>query len=48
MLKDQDRIFRNLYNDFGWEINESFKRGDWFETKKIISKGKEWIIKEVP
>ena len=36
MLKDEDRIFKNLYNDFGWEIDDAIKRGDWSETKKII------------
>ena len=47
MLKDEDRIFKNLYNDFGWEIDDAIKRGDWSETKKIIDKGKESIIKEI-
>ena len=47
MLKDEDRIFKNLYNDFGWDINSSLKRGDWSKTKEIILKGKEWIINEV-
>ena len=47
MLKDEDRIFKNLYNDFGWEIESSLKRGDWFQTKDIIAKGRDWIIKEV-
>ena len=23
MLKDEDRIFKNLYNDFGWDIDSS-------------------------
>ena len=47
MLKDEDRIFKNLYNDLGWEINSAIERKDWFQTKDIISKGKEWIIKEI-
>ena len=47
MLKDEDRIFKNLYNDLGWEINFAIKRGDWIQTKDIILKGKEWIIKEI-
>ena len=37
MLKDEDRIFKNLYNDFGWEIEPSIKRGDWSQTKNIIT-----------
>ena len=47
MLKDEDRIFKNLYNDLGWEIDSAIKRGDWSHTKDIISKGKETIIKEI-
>ena len=29
MLKDEDRIFKNLYNDLGWEIDNAIQRGDW-------------------
>ena len=47
MLKDEDRIFKNLYNDLGWNINSAVTRGDWSQTKNLISKGKDWIIKEV-
>jgi len=47
MLRDEDRIFKNLYNDLGWDIDSAIKRGDWVQTKDLISKGKEWIIKEV-
>ena len=47
MLKDEDRIFKNLYNDLGWDIDSSIARGDWNQSKEIISKGKEWIINEV-
>ena len=47
MLKDEDRIFKNLYNDLGWDIDSAIKRGDWVQTKDLISKGKEWIINEV-
>ena len=47
MLKDEDRIFKNLYNDLGWDIESAIKRGDWSQTKDIISKDKAIIIKEV-
>ena len=33
MLKDEDRIFKNLYNDFGWDISSAVNRGDWLITK---------------
>ena len=35
MLKDQDRIFQNLYNDLGPDLTSSQKRGDWVNTKEI-------------
>ncbi len=47
MLKDEDRIFKNLYNDLGWVIEASINRGDWLNTKEIIQKGKDWIINEI-
>jgi len=47
MLKDEDRIFKNLYNDLGWDIDSAIKMGDWSQTKEHISKGKDWIIKEI-
>ena len=47
MLSDGDRIFKNLYNDFGWDIKSAVDRGDWSQTKELISKGKDWIVKEV-
>ena len=47
MLKDKDRIFKNLYNDLGWDIDSAVNRGDWSQTKDFISNGKDWIIKEI-
>ena len=47
MLKDQDRIFQNLYNDLGSDLISCQKRGDWIKTKEIIAKGREWIIEEI-
>ena len=47
MLKDEDRIFKNLYNDLGWEIDSAIKRSDWLNTKDIILRGKDSIIKEI-
>ena len=47
MLKDEDRIFTNLYGfqDFGLEAAR--KRGDWDNTKAILDKGTEAIIDEI-
>ena len=47
MLKREDKIFQNLYNKLGWEMENSLKRNDWKNTKDLISKGREWIINEV-
>ena len=47
MLKKENKIFKNLYNEFGWQIDSSIQRGDWDKTKDLMSKGKEWIINEI-
>ena len=47
MLKDQDRIFQNLYNDLGPDLTSSQKRGDWVNTKEMTDKGRDWIINEI-
>ena len=47
MLEDKNRIFKNLYNDLGSDLKSSMSRGDWSNTKEIISKGREWIIDEI-
>ena len=47
MLEDKNRIFQNLYNDLGSDLTSAQKRGDWKDTKEIISKGREWIINEI-
>lgn len=46
-LKDQDRIFTNLYQDFGTDIENAERRGDWYRTKDILLKGHDWIINEM-
>ena len=47
MLSNKDRIFNNLYGLKGNGLNIAFKLGDWSETKEIIAKGKDWILKQV-
>lgn len=46
-LKDQDRIFTNLYNDGDAFIKGALKRGDWHRTKDILAMGSDWIIDEI-
>ena len=38
MLKAENKIFKNLYNNYGWEIDSAIKRDDWKDTKSFISK----------
>ena len=47
MLEDKDRIFKNLYNDLGSDLVSAKARGDWFNTKDICERGREWIINEI-
>ena len=47
MLKPENKIFKNLYNEHGWEIDKALKRDDWKEKKDLILKGRELIIHEV-
>ncbi|KAJ1919661.1 NADH dehydrogenase [ubiquinone] flavoprotein 1, mitochondrial [Mycoemilia scoparia] len=46
-LKDQDRIFTNLYGRHDFGLKGAMKRGDWYKTKEIILKGEDWIINEM-
>lgn len=46
MLKDQDRIFTNLYGFHDTGLKGAQSRGDWSDTAKLIKKGREWIIQE--
>jgi len=47
MLRDQDRIFTNLYGRHDWRLDGARKRGDWNGTKDLILKGREWIVGEM-
>jgi NADH dehydrogenase (ubiquinone) flavoprotein 1 len=42
-LKDQDRIFTNLYGDHGADLKSAMKYGDWYKTKDILLKGDDWV-----
>jgi NADH dehydrogenase (ubiquinone) flavoprotein 1 len=46
-LKDQDRIFTNLYSRQDFRLEGAKKRGDWYKTKEILDKGNEWILQEI-
>lgn len=42
-LKDQDRIFQNLYGHHGADLKSAQKYGDWHKTKEILLKGDDWV-----
>ena len=42
-LRDQDRIFQNLYGHHGTDLKSAEKYGDWYKTKDILLKGHEWV-----
>lgn len=46
-LKDQDRIFTNLYGHHGADLKSAMKHGDWYKTREILGKGYDWIISEI-
>lgn len=46
-LRDQDRIFQNLYGRMPPDLKSAKKMGDWHKTKEILLKGDNWIINEV-
>ena len=46
-LKDEDRIFTNLYGRHDWKLKGAMARGDWYKTKEILNKGHDWILNEI-
>lgn len=46
-LRDQDRVFQNVYNTYGWDLKSAKRMGDWYKTKEIVLKGDKWIIDEI-
>nr|WP_321510518.1 NADH-quinone oxidoreductase subunit NuoF [uncultured Celeribacter sp.] len=47
MLKDQDRIFTNLYGMNDRSLAGAQKRGHWDGTAGILANGRDWIIDQV-
>ena len=47
MLKDEDRIFKNLYGYQDWGLEGARARGAWDGTKSFVDKGRDWIINEI-
>ncbi|MAH78804.1 MAG: NADH-quinone oxidoreductase subunit F [Rickettsiales bacterium] len=47
MINKKDIIFSNLHRNFSPELISSKKRGDWINTKKILSMGRDKIVEEI-
>ena len=47
MLRDEDRIFANIYGFHGADLVAAKSRGDWDNTADLIKKGRDWVIDEV-
>jgi NADH-quinone oxidoreductase subunit F len=47
MLRDEDRIFKNIYGENGSNLASAQKAGDWQNTAEILSRGQEVIIEQV-
>ncbi|MFA1688894.1 NADH-quinone oxidoreductase subunit NuoF [Candidatus Rickettsia barbariae] len=47
MLKEEDKIFTNLYGQQSHDLKSSKKRGDWENTKALLDKGRDFIVEEV-
>jgi NADH-quinone oxidoreductase subunit F len=47
MLRDEDRIFKNIYGQTGADLKSAQARGDWAGTKDILARGQETIIEQV-
>ena len=47
MLKEEDKIFKNLYGYDDWSLKGALKRGIWKNTKEILSNGSDYIIDEI-
>ena len=47
MLREEDKIFINLYGFEDWSLAGAQKRGIWSNTKEIIEKGSDFIVEEI-
>jgi len=47
MLKEKDKIFKNLYGQDDWSLYGAYKREIWSNTKDIIAKGSDFIVEEI-
>lgn len=46
-IEDKDRIFTNIYGFQDWGLEGAQKRGDWDDTKGLMSRGQDQIIEDI-
>ena len=44
MLRDEDRIFQNLYGQDDWGLEGARARGIWDNTKALLEMGREKLV----
>src|SRR5690606_34166685 len=47
MLRDEDRVFLNLYGTDDWRLAGARRRGIWDNTKALLAMGRDGIIEEI-
>jgi len=47
MLREEDKIFKNLHGFDDWDLKGALKRGIWSNTKEFITKGSDYIVSEI-
>ncbi len=47
MLADKDRIFTNLYGHLGADLTSAQARGDWDDTKALLTLGRDKIVEDI-
>jgi NADH-quinone oxidoreductase subunit F len=47
MLRDEDRVFTNLYGVHDWRLAGARRRGAWDNTKELLARGRDAIIDEI-
>jgi NADH-quinone oxidoreductase subunit F len=47
MLRDDDRVFKNLYGVHDWHLAGARQRGAWDNTKDLLARGRDAIIDEI-
>jgi NADH-quinone oxidoreductase subunit F len=47
MLRDEDRIFTNIYGFEDTGLAGARARGDWDGTKALLEKGRDWLVEQI-